>query len=121
MPRENQKSVTISGEKLRELEQNFDRERKKQPNLSFASFVSELALIELERRNMLREAAFISLAAQPEGNTILLRDSRKENKIFEVQIRPNNKKLRCLQDKGDNCVHVGFALALPEVRKALAR
>lgn len=119
MPRQDQKSVTISGEKLRELEQNFGKEKKKRPDLSFASFVSELALIELERRNMLREAAFISLAAQPDGNSILLRDARKENKIFEVQIRPN-KKLRCIQDKTDECVHVGFALALPEVRKALA-
>ncbi len=120
MPREGQKSVTISGRRLRELEQNFGRERKKRPNLSFASFVSELALIELERRNMLREAAFISLAAQPDGNSILLRDSRKENKIFEVQIR-HDKKLICIQDKDNECVHVGFALALPEVRKALAR
>ena len=76
-------------------------------------------MIELERRNMLREAAFISLAAVPEGNSILLRDARKENKIFEVKIRPN-KKLRCIQDETDDCVHVGFALALPEVRKALA-
>ena len=120
MPRDGQKSVTISGRKLRELEQNFGKEKKKRPDLSFASFVSELALIELERRNILREAAFISLAAQPEGNTILLRDSLKENKIFEVIIRPD-KKLRCIQDKHNDCVHVGFALALPEVRKALAR
>jgi hypothetical protein len=94
-------------------------EKKKRPDLSFASFVSELALIELERRNMLREAVFISLAAAPEGNSILLRDARKENKIFEVKIRPN-KKLRGIQDETDDCVHVGFALALPEVRKALA-
>jgi hypothetical protein len=108
----------MSGGKLREIEQSFVIEKKKRPDLSFASFVSELALIELERRNMLKEAAFISLAAAPDGNSVFLRDSRKENKIFEVQIRPD-KKLRCIQDKDNDCVHVGFALALPEVRRAL--
>ena len=120
MPRPEQKSVTLSGVKLKELQQSWDAEKKKRPDLKFATFVSELALIELERRNILREAGFISLAAPLEGNTVLLRDSRKENRIFEVQIL-SNRKLKCVQDKDYDCVHVGFALALTEVRKALAR
>jgi hypothetical protein len=120
LPRPEQKSVTMSGRKLKELEQSWETEKKKRPNLSFAGFISELALIELERRNMLREAGFISLAAPPDGNTILLRDSRKGNRIFEVQILAN-KKLKCMQDKDYDCVHVGFALALPETRKALSK
>jgi hypothetical protein len=108
----------MSGKKLKELEESYDIEKKKRPDLSFAGFVSELALFELARRNMLREAGFISLAAPPDGNTVLLRDTRKNDRIFEVQIRPD-RKLRCVQDKDYDCVHVGFALALPEVRKAL--
>lgn len=119
MPRPEQKSLTMSGRKLKELEDNYDIEKRKRPDLSFAGFVSELALFELARRNMLKEAGFISLAAPPDGNTVLLRDARKGDRIFEVIVKPD-KKLRCVQDKDYDCVHVGFALALPEVRKALS-
>jgi hypothetical protein len=118
LPRQDQESVTMSGSRLKELKKSWEAERKKR-SISFAGFISELAIMELERRNMLREAAFISLAAEPSDNLILLRDARKDNRIYEVQMRPD-KKLRCVQDKTFNCVHVGFCYALPQVRKVLS-
>ncbi len=61
VPKPGQKTITVSGKSLSELERKYNIEKAKHPNLSFAAFVSESALIELERRRMLREAQFISL------------------------------------------------------------
>ena len=60
LPQAGQKTVTVSGKALTLLEDNY-KQRGIRPNLSFATFISESALIELERRKILREAQFISL------------------------------------------------------------
>lgn len=116
MPQPGQKTVTVSGKALTQLEDNYKVEKAKQPNLSFATFISESALIELERRKILREAQFISLIGFGD-DAVILKDVRKDGRLIEVQIR--NRCLKCLQDSSSDCIHVGFALALPEVRKAL--
>ena len=116
MPQPGQKTVTVSGKVLAQLEDNYKREKTKRPNLSFAAFVSESALIELERRKILREAQFISLIGFGD-DSVILKDVRKDGKLIEVQIR--SKNLKCLYDDSSDCIHVGFALALPEVRKVL--
>jgi hypothetical protein len=41
------------------------------------------------------------------------------SKLDEVQIR--NNSIKCLYDDSSDCIHVGFALALPEVRRILNR
>jgi len=48
LPQPGQKTVTVSGKVLTQLEDNYKREKVKRPSLSFAAFVSESALIELE-------------------------------------------------------------------------
>jgi len=84
--------------------------------LSFASFIAESAIIELERRRILKEAQLISLVGFGE-NSVILKDVKKENRLIEVQIR--DRRLKCITDDKFDCIHVGFALALPEVREAL--
>lgn len=110
--------MTVSGKALKELESKYKLEKTKRPNLSFASFISESALVELERRRLLRDAQFISLVSFVD-DTVILKDVRKNGRLVEVQIR--NKNLKCLSEDAPDCIHVGFALALPEVRKALNR
>ena len=116
MPQPGQKTVTVSGKALVQLEDNYKREKVKRPNLSFATFVSESALIELERRKILREAQFISLIGFGD-DAVILKDVRKERRLIEVQIK--NRNLKCISEDKFDCIHVGFALALPEVRKVL--
>jgi hypothetical protein len=70
----------------------------------------------LERRKILREAHFISLIGFAD-DAVILKDVRKDGRLIEVQIR--NNYLKCLHDNNSDCIHVGFALALPEVRKIL--
>jgi hypothetical protein len=118
LPKAGQKTVTMSGKPLKILEQRYQSEKEKRPNLSFAAFVSESALMELERRNILKEAQFLSLAGSSD-DIVIIKDTRKNGRLFEVQVR--NKKLKCITDNDFECIHVGFALALPEVRKALSR
>jgi hypothetical protein len=114
LPNPGQKAVTVSGKALTILEQRYRIEKTKKPNLSFAAFISEAAL--MERRNILKEAQFISVIGF-EDNTLIIRDLRKAGQLIEVQIK--NKKLKCIADDDFDCIHVGFALALPEVRMAL--
>jgi len=116
VPSAGQKTVTLSGESLRKLKARYDKELKKTPGLAFASFVADSALMELERRDMLRESGSISFVTF-EDDIVILRDTRRENKFFEVQRK--GRALKCLNDNSMDCVHVGFALALPEVRRVL--
>lgn len=116
MPQRGQKTITVSGKTLKKLEHKYQLERTKQPNLSFASFIAESAIIELERRQILKEAQLISFVGFGE-DSVILKDAKKENRLIEVQIR--DKRLKCITEDKFDCIHVGFALALPEVRKAL--
>lgn len=116
LPQKGQKTVTVSGKVLSKLEGIYKLEKVKRPNLSFASFISESALIELERRNILREAQQISIIGFGD-DSVILKDVRKIDRFIEVQIR--DRKLKCISDNKFDCIHVGFALALPEVRRAL--
>ncbi len=118
MPQEGQKTITMSGKRLIELENKYDQEKIKHSALSFASFIAEAALMELERRQIIKEAPFVSLVGMAD-NMVILKDFRNEEKLVEVQIK--EKKIRCLScgNKGHECIHIGFALALPEVRKAI--
>lgn len=118
MPQEGQKTITMSGNRLKELQQKYQSEKEKRPTLSFSAFVAESALMELERKNILREAQFISFVGENEG-LITLKDFRQGGKFIEVQIR--DRKPYCLTDESAECIHVGFSLALPEVRRKLER
>lgn len=116
MPQKGQKTITISGKALKKLEQRYELEATKQPKLSFASFIAESAIMELERQQILRESQLISLVGFGE-NTVILKDAKRVNRLIEVQIR--DKRMKCITDDKFDCIHVGFALALPEVRQAL--
>ncbi|HEY7777788.1 MAG TPA: hypothetical protein VIA09_04535 [Nitrososphaeraceae archaeon] len=116
MPNKGQKTVTVSGETLKKLERRFELEKRKNPKISFASFIADSAIIELQRRNILKESQLISVVSF-DDNILTLKDHRKKQRFIEVQLI--DKKLKCLTDDSQDCIHVGFALALPEVRKVL--
>lgn len=107
----------MSGKRLSQLQDIFQKEKSKQPSLSFAAFIADSALMELERRQIIRKAPFISLVGAYE-DTITLKDVRKNKKFIEVQIR--DKKVNCQFCDRTDCIHVGFVLALPEVMKVLS-
>jgi hypothetical protein len=116
LPQPGQKTLTVTGKVLAKLEDNYKLEKVKRPSLSFSAFVTESALVEIERRKILKEPQFISLIGI-EDNAVILKDLRKDVRLIEVEIK--NKYLKCLDDNSSDCIHVGFALALPEVRRVL--
>jgi len=119
LPNADQKTITLSGVRLAKLEKKFETEKLKRPRLTFTGFITEAALMELERQNLLQEAQFISFIGENNG-IITLKDFRKKEKFVEVQIKEND--LVCLSAEcGSDCIHVGFALALPEIRKQLKK
>ena len=118
LPKTGQKTITVSGEKLVKLEAKYNQEKVMRPSLTFAGIVSESAVMELERQNMLREAAFISFIGENNG-IVTLKDFKKNSKYIEVQIFPDGPV--CLDDDSTDCAHVGFVLALPEIRRRFQR
>jgi len=118
MPNAGQETVTISGIFLKRLKKEHKLAKAKNPSLSFAAFISESAIFELERRNILKESQFISVVGL-DDNVLTLKDHRKKDRFIEVFFR--NNKPWCSVDNEPDCIHVGFALALPEVRKLLNR
>jgi hypothetical protein len=116
LPNKGQKTVTVSGETLKKLEKKYELAKRKNPKISFASFISESAIIELERRSILKDAQFISVIGF-DDNILTLKDHRKKDRFIEITFR--NRQLWCNFDRKLDCIHIGFALALPEVRRAL--
>ena len=115
MPQEGQKTITMSGKRLERLEQEFQQNKSRQLGSSFSAFIADAALIELERRKLINQAAYISLIAIND-NVIILKDVN-EGSFAEVYLR--DRILKCDTCKKNDCIHVGFALALPEIRKFL--
>lgn len=109
----------MSGDRLAQLEKKFQQEKTKRPSLTFTGFITEAALTELDRQKLLREAHSISLVGENDG-VVTLKDFRKKEKFVEVQIKGNEVVCQ-LSGCNTNCIHVGFALALPEVRKRLKK
>jgi len=106
----------MSGSRLKKLQEKYQNEKEKRPTLSFSAFIAESALMELERKNILREAQFISFVGENEG-MVTLKDFRRGGRFVEVQVK--GQELYCISDESKDCIHVGFTLALPEVRRKL--
>ena len=76
------------------------------------------SIIELEKNKLLNQAQFLSVIGF-HYDILYLVDSRDCQRIYEIQLF--DKKLMCLYDNSDSCIHVNFASALYEVRKVLHR
>ena len=79
--------------------------------LTLVDYVNETILQNVEKD------AFLKTYAPPikkisTGDTIILRDI-KIKKIVEVYLKEG--KLYCSNDEGHDCIHIHFALGLPEV------
>jgi hypothetical protein len=102
-----------------EYEKNREQLTKKGIT-SFAGYVTSM-LEELMERNEIfaRQAPFLQEFGYDEGNnTIYIKDNRT-NRVAGVTIRGNG--LNCDVDDRDDCVHIGFAYALPQVYRVMEK
>lgn len=86
--------------------------KKDKSDKSLTQWISSKLLMILEKDEFLKSyAPFLSKVAI-DGNSVVLRDE-KLKRLVEITYRDN--KFWCDVDEKDCCVHVHFALALPEL------
>ena len=83
LPQAGQKTITMSGKKLKKLEEQYEQEKITNHSISFSAFIADSALMELERRDLINKAAMISLIAL-QGDTVILKDFKTKGKFVET-------------------------------------
>lgn len=79
--------------------------------LTLVEYVNETILQSVEKDAFLKSyAPYIEKIST--GDTIILRDN-KIKKIVEVYLKEG--RMYCTNDEGHDCIHIHFALGLPEV------
>ncbi len=87
------------------------KNKAKEKGLTLVDYVNETLLLNVEKDNFLKNyAPYIEKISV--GETLVLRD-HKTGKLAEVYLK--NNKMFCNQDEADDCIHIHFALALPEL------
>lgn len=81
--------------------------------LTLVDYVNDTILQSVEKEAFLKTYA-PHIEKISTGDTIILRDN-KIKKIVEIYLK--DAKLYCTNDEGHDCIHVHFALGMPEVGK----
>jgi hypothetical protein len=84
---------------------------------SFSRYVNDLIMDRIEADEALSRVAPFMQKVGLQDNSILLKDN-KLGRMVEVQVR--GKELMCLQCQKNDCVHVGFSYAIPEVYRVMS-
>ena len=83
----------------------------------FSKFVNDLIIESIEAdENLSLQAPFMQKIGL-EDNSIMIKDN-KIGRIVEVQV--HGKDLICMLDERKDCVHVGYAYAIPEVYRLMS-
>jgi len=111
MPGKGYQVITVTQELYDRVKVKAQKEKK-----SISSYAAEVLACYMEADEKLsRYAPFIEVIGF-EGNSVILRD-HKDDQIIDVRLR--DKKLHCVHDEADDCIHVSFCHALPQVRKVV--
>ncbi len=119
MPDKKWSAVLVRAEYIDGLKAIY--ERKKHPLLdaginTFTGFVNDLIWHVIEADELLsQKAPFLSEMGMTEDG-VTIRDA-KLDRIVEVKVR--NGELVCNLDNSNDCIHVGFAYAIPEVYRIM--
>ncbi len=116
-------SITIPVHPYERYKQTYQKNKEQLTRKGITSFAGYITstLEEMMEKNEIfgRWAPFMQEFGFDEGtNTIYIKDNRT-NRIAGVTVR--EKRLTCDVDQKDDCVHIGFAYALPEVYKVMEK
>ena len=106
------KLVKLKPQVLRRLNEQFESGKRKAPD--FTNFVNDLLMDFIEKDEFLKVYAPSYSNYGIHDNMLLIKDS-KADIIAEITLR--NNILHCNIDRSTDCMHVKFALALPEVAR----
>lgn len=83
-------------------------------NLSLRKYVNEILLMSIEKDEFLREYAPYLSKLTVQDNILFIKDE-KLNAIAQVYLKDHT--LYCTLDESSDCMHIHFALALPELAR----
>jgi hypothetical protein len=120
MPKEGFSVITITQEAHDKAKTRYNQKLKLgqvESNKSFSRYVNDLIVEKVEEdENLARQAPFMQKVGM-QDNSIMIKDN-KIGRIAEVQVR--GKDLVCMLDDRRDCVHVGFAYAIPDVYRVIS-
>ena len=120
MPKEGFSVITITQEAHDKARSRYNQKLKAgqvEQNKSFSRYVNDLIVEKVEEdENLARQAPFMQKVGL-QDNSIMIKDN-KIGRIVEVQVR--GKDLVCMLDDRRDCVHVGFAYAIPDVYRVIS-
>ena len=118
MPKEGFSVITITEQAYEKARSMYGQKVKSGvENKSFSRYVNDLIVDRIEADENLSFMAPFMQKAFLQGNSIMIKDN-KIGRIAEVQV--HGKELVCLYCKKNDCVHVGFAYAIPEVYRVMS-
>ena len=117
MPKEGFSVITITEQAYEKARSMYGQKVKSgAENKSFSRYVNDLIVDRIEADENLSFMAPFMQKAFLQCNSIMIKDN-KIGRIAEVQV--HGKELVCLYCKKKDCVHVGFAYAIPEVYRVM--
>lgn len=55
------------------------------------------------------------------GNSVLLRDHLEQIYQVKIYFKDGNTELRCLKDRRNDCIHIGYAYSIPELYQVIRK
>jgi hypothetical protein len=104
-------------EEISKLYEEHKQELAKQGVYTFNGFINHLLWQVIEADKILRSRApYMSLVGFTDNGVVI--EDKKLGRIVEVRAAPGGD-LVCELDQRNDCAHVGFAYAIPEVYSAM--
>jgi hypothetical protein len=118
MPKEGFSVITITQQAHDKAKQRYNQKvRAEKLSKSFSKYVNDLIIETIEADENLSLSAPFMQKIGLQDNSIMIKDN-KIGRIVEVQV--HGKDLICMYDEKKDCMHVGYAYAIPEVYRVMS-
>jgi hypothetical protein len=118
MPKEGFSVITITQQAHDRAKQRYNQKvRAEKLSKSFSKYVNDLIIETIEADENLSLSAPFMQKIGLQDNSIMIKDN-KIGRIVEVQV--HGKDLICMYDEKKDCMHVGYAYAIPEVYRVMS-
>jgi hypothetical protein len=118
MPKEGFSVITITQQAHDKAKQRYNQKVKAEKlSKSFSKYVNDLIIETIEADENLSLTAPFMQKIGLQDNSIMIKDN-KIDRIVEVQV--HGKDLICMYDEKKDCMHVGYAYAIPEVYRVMS-
>lgn len=118
MPKKGWKTFSIRNERLEQMIQIYEEDKRRPSNQEFGGWFDEFLNQYCEYIEALKTYGPFLEFWNAEGNIITLYDHKLKEPI-PVYLDGPDKVLKCSKCKRTDCLHIGYCFAIPEVYKVL--